>query len=144
MNERKLLLGWKRITEYTGISRLLMIRYAYPVHDCDRQLISGTAYALIPTSLTRTGRLSVHNIDITILGEQALAALMQRLSEARGKHPVFAEGKYHALGVIGEEYRELVYAVEHETPERIRDEALDVAVTALRLWLGEHKVGAHE
>ena len=36
------------------------------------------------------------------------------------------------------------YAVEHETPERIRDEALDVAVTALRLWLGEHKVGAHE
>ena len=30
MNERKLLLGWKRITEYTGISRLLMIRYAYP------------------------------------------------------------------------------------------------------------------
>lgn len=42
----------------------------------------------------------MHNIDITILGEQALAALMQRLSEARGKHPVFAEGKYHALGVI--------------------------------------------
>ena len=69
----------------------------------------------------------MHNIDITILGEKALA-----------------EGKYHALGVIGEEYRELVYAVEHETPERIRDEALDVAVTALRLWLGEHKVGAHE
>lgn len=86
----------------------------------------------------------MHNIDITILGEQALAALMQRLSEARGKHPVFAEGKYHALGVIGGEYRELVHAVEHETPERIRDEALDVAVTALRLWLGEDKVGAHE
>ena len=79
----------------------------------------------------------MHNIDITILGEKALAALMQRLSEARVKHPVFAEGKYHALGV-------LVHAVEHETPERIRDEALDVAVTALRLWLGEHKVGAHE
>ena len=121
MNERKLLLGWKRITEYTGISRLLMIRYAYPVHDCDRATHHGYGVC-----------------------EQALAALMQRLSEARGKHPVFAEGKYHALGVIGEEYRELVYAVEHETPERIRDEALDVAVTALRLWLGEHKVGAHE
>ena len=36
MNERKLLLGWKAITAYTGVSRLLMIRYAYPVHDCDR------------------------------------------------------------------------------------------------------------
>lgn len=79
----------------------------------------------------------MHNIDITILGEQALVALMQRLSEARGKHPVFAEGKYHALGVVGAEYHELEHAVEYETPERIRDEALDVAVTALRLWLGE-------
>lgn len=81
----------------------------------------------------------MHNIDITILGEQALVALMQRLSEARGKHPVFAEGKYHALGVIGEEYHELVIAVEKETPERMRDEALDVAVTALRMWAGEHE-----
>lgn len=35
-DERKLLLGWKCITEYAGVSRLLMIRYAYPVHDCDR------------------------------------------------------------------------------------------------------------
>lgn len=77
----------------------------------------------------------MHNIDIRLLRHSC--------SGCR-KHPVFAEGKYHALGVIGEEYRELVYAVEHETPERIRDEALDVAVTALRLWLGEHKVGAHE
>ena len=77
-------------------------------------------------------------------GHGLMAALAKRMGEARKKHPVFAEGKYHALGVIGEEYRELVHAVEHETPERICDEALDVAVTALRLWLGEHKVGAHE
>ena len=82
----------------------------------------------------------MHNIDITILGEQALAALMQRLSEARGKHPVFAEGQYHALGVIGGEYRELEKAVEYESAERMADEALDVAVTALRLWCGEHEV----
>ena len=34
--ERRLLCGWKSITEYAGVSRLLMIRYAYPVHDCDR------------------------------------------------------------------------------------------------------------
>lgn len=72
-------------------------------------------------------------------GHGLIAALAKRMGEARGKHPVFAEGRYHALGVIGEEYRELVHAVEHESPERIRDEALDVAVTALRLWLGEHE-----
>ena len=82
----------------------------------------------------------MHNIDITILGEQALAALMQRLSEARGKHPVFAEGKDHALGVIGAEYHEREKAVEYESAERMADEALDVAVTALRLWCGEHEV----
>ena len=75
----------------------------------------------------------MHNIDITILGEQALAALMQRLSEARGKHPVFAEGKYHALGVIGEEYRELVYAVEHEAYPR-RSPRCSCDRTAAMAW----------
>ena len=40
---------------------------------------------------------------------------------------------------MGEEYHELVIAVEKETPERMRDEALDVAVTALRMWAGEHE-----
>ena len=72
-------------------------------------------------------------------GRCLTAALAKRMGEAREKHPVFAEGEYHALGVIGEEYRELVHAVEHESPERIRDEALDVAVMALRLWMGEHE-----
>ncbi|WP_418217726.1 hypothetical protein [Bilophila wadsworthia] len=70
-------------------------------------------------------------------GAAMIAALARRMAEARQKHPVFAEGKYHALGVIGAEYEELVRAVERETPERVRDEALDVAVTALRLWAGE-------
>ena len=70
-------------------------------------------------------------------GAVMIAALARRMEEARKKHPVFAEGKYHALGVIGAEYEELVRAVERETPERVRDEALDVAVTALRLWAGE-------
>lgn len=72
-------------------------------------------------------------------GAVMIAALARRMEEARKKHPVFAEGKYHALGVIGEEYEELVRAVERETPERVRDEALDVAVTALRLWAGEER-----
>ena len=61
------------------------------------------------------------------------------MAEARQKHPVFAEGKYHALDVIGAEYEELTRSVERETPERMKDEALDVAVTALRMWAGEHE-----
>ena len=72
-------------------------------------------------------------------GAVMIAALARRMEEARKKHPVFAEGKYHALGVIGAEYEELVRAVEREPPERVRDEALDVAVTALRLWAGAER-----
>ncbi len=72
-------------------------------------------------------------------GAGMIEAIARRMAEARRKHPVFAEGKYHALGVIGAEYEELVRAVERETPERVRDEALDVAVTALRLWAGEER-----
>lgn len=73
-------------------------------------------------------------------GRDLIAALARRMGEAREKHSVFAEGEYHALGVIGAEYLELEKAVEYESPERMADEALDVAVTALRLWAGEHEV----
>lgn len=139
MNERKLLLGWKAIIAYTGVSRLLMIRYAYPVHDCDRA--ANHVYGVC----AYTDELDAHREAMSVQhrrheqDERVLAALMRRLSEARGKHPVFAEGKYHALGVIGAEYEELTRSVERETPERMKDEALDVAVTALRMWAGEHE-----
>ena len=57
-------------------------------------------------------------------GRGLMAALAKRMGEAREKHPwpEHADGKYQALGV-----------------ERMRDEALDVAVTALRMWAGEHE-----
>ena len=72
-------------------------------------------------------------------GHRLIEDIARRMAEARQKHPVFAEGKYHALGVIGAEYEELTRSVERETPERMKDEALDVAVTALRMWAGEHE-----
>ena len=72
-------------------------------------------------------------------GHRLIEDIARRMAEARQKHPVFAEGKYHALDVIGAEYEELTRSVERETPERMKDEALDVAVTALRRWAGEHE-----
>lgn len=66
----------------------------------------------------------------------------ERLAHARKKHPVFAEGKYHALSVIGDEFRELEHAVLHESAERQMDEALDVAITALRFVQREYEHGA--
>lgn len=72
-------------------------------------------------------------------GHRLIEDIARRMAEARQKHPVFAEGKYHALDVIGAEYEELTRSVERETSERMKDEALDVAVTALRMWAGEHE-----
>ena len=74
-------------------------------------------------------------------GHRLLEGIARRVSEARRKHPVFAEGKYHALGVIGEEYQEVVQAVEKETCERMYQELLDLITTSIRAANGEHEVG---
>ena len=70
-------------------------------------------------------------------GHRLIEDIARRVSEARRKHPVFAEGKYHALGVIGEEYQEVVQAVEN----RVYQELLDLITTSIRAANGEHEVG---
>lgn len=72
-------------------------------------------------------------------GVELLWEIGEGLAIACQKHPVFAEGAHHALGEIGAEYQELVQAVEKETPERQREEAKDVAFTALRFVRGDHQ-----
>lgn len=96
----------------------------------------GNASVVLDAARVIAGEAGLHR------GIQAIAAVAVRMSEARAKHPwpAHAYGPYQALGVIEEEVRELAHAVEHETPERARDEALDSIVTALRMWLGEHEV----
>lgn len=69
-------------------------------------------------------------------GRAIMQVIALRLEHARREHPLFAEGPYQALGVIGSEFRELEHAVEHETESRQADEALDVVATAVR-FLGE-------
>ena len=73
-------------------------------------------------------------------GKELIEALALHMQHARKKHPRFAEGKFHALGVIHAEYRELEHAVTRgEGKDRERDEALDTATTALRFFIGEHE-----
>ena len=69
-------------------------------------------------------------------GRAIMQAIALRLEQARDKHPLYAEGPYHALGVIHAEFKELEHAVEHETEARQKDEALDVIATSVR-FLGE-------
>lgn len=71
-------------------------------------------------------------------GTSLIKAMCNTLEFARLKHPVFAEGNKEALGVISSEHDELVKAVEHESPIRQMEEAMDVIVTCVRFWNGEH------
>ena len=64
---------------------------------------------------------------------------LRALSKARRKHPDFAVGAADATIVIKMEVEELDHAVAHESEERQEAEAMDVVVTAARLWMGEHK-----
>lgn len=71
---------------------------------------------------------------------EVFSFLAYRLAVARQKHPVYANGATAAWNVIEEELMELYNAIDdHESESRQIDEAIDVAVTAIRFILGEHK-----
>ena len=73
-------------------------------------------------------------------GYALLYAIIKALYRARQLHPVFAEGKYQALGRISAEVGELVQAVEKgEGKEREKAEILDSIVVLIRAWLDEHE-----
>lgn len=67
-----------------------------------------------------------------LAGKKLLADLANNLVRARAKHPRFAGSNVRALAVIGAEYDELCRATPMESARRQYEEALDVAVTALR------------
>lgn len=67
------------------------------------------------------------------------SVLAHALAVARKKHPVFADGAQDGWDVIEGELLELQEAIIRETEQRQFEEAIDVAVTAIRFALGEHK-----
>ena len=72
-----------------------------------------------------------------LIRPETLFDVEARLRWARTKHPRYADNPREALRVIRAEVDELEQAVRHETEQRIRDEALDVAATVLRLLEGD-------
>ena len=90
----------------------------------------------------RTGMSEYHDyMDpgfLTAEDVELFRAFRARLHEAEYKHPVFAEGLFHGLGVVSEEHGELIRAAtKDEGDERIRDEALDLLVVAWRFARGD-------
>lgn len=65
--------------------------------------------------------------------------ISDRLALARKKHP-----KFGGVSCITSEIGEFLYAADHETRTRLKDEALDVIVTCVRLLLDEDEVDGTE
>lgn len=68
-----------------------------------------------------------------------MKALEKRLNEARTKHPAWNGSLDFALSVLKLELGELEHALNWESEARVRDEALDVAAVALRIYEGDWK-----
>ena len=71
---------------------------------------------------------------------KVLAADLERLDEARSKHPKVGENVYHALGALSAEHGEVCQELEKHREgweERMDSELQDVRVVALRMSLRE-------
>lgn len=73
-----------------------------------------------------------------------LASDIDRLVEAREKHPKVGENVYHALGALSAEHGEVCQELEKHREgweERMDEELKDVRVVALRMSLREYEHG---
>lgn len=72
--------------------------------------------------------------------EDILERVRRGLVRAKRLHPRFAEGKFHALGYLGEEYSEVVRALtKNEGEQRMQEELVDLIVVAWRMLRGDHE-----
>ena len=73
-----------------------------------------------------------------IYSEEFIVDPIDNMAIALIKHPVYAEGKYQALGVVQSEIAEFLKAIERGTDEEAVAEAKDAVVTLQRFILGHH------
>ena len=100
---------------------------------CDEDCPIGTMSELDQMRVLGNG----HSLD----GYKLFYKIIKGLQRARRLHPVFAEGKYQALGRITAEVGELVQAVEkNEGTDREDSEILDSIFTLIRMYNKEHEV----
>ena len=72
--------------------------------------------------------------------EDILERVRQGLVRAEHLHPRFAEGKYQALGYLGEEFGEASRAItKNEGEQRMQEELVDLIVVAWRMLRGDHE-----
>jgi hypothetical protein len=96
-----------------------------------------------PALLTFDERLMIETLRIHADGDSiahVLSGDLQRLAEARAKHPKVGENVYHALGALSAEHGEVCQELEKHREgweDRMDSELQDVRVVALRMSLRE-------
>ena len=76
-------------------------------------------------------------LDDFAVGEDLAVKIADRIEHARKEHPAKewqGKGLNWASMALLDETDELVNAVIHETPERVKDELLDVIAVAIRMY----------
>lgn len=89
------------------------------------------------TELVNAKRLSAH-FEARRGDESAFLALAWNMTRARAKHPMGPDG----MRSLAEELGEVAHAIRREGLDRAREELLDLATVSMRLYVGEHTVGA--
>lgn len=116
-------------------------RVEYPDATSVNYVLAAENKALIDNLAAVQARCTAQESEIralkrNVLSEWLDANLARRISDrlwhARKKHP---EGVN--LTALVSEVGEVATAMLRETPERMKDELLDVIVVAIRFWLGE-------
>lgn len=72
-----------------------------------------------------------------VLGKDFVLALVENTKKAREKHPVFAYYEEQKLEILQEEFEEVRQAFYTETPERTKEELLDIGTVLARWYNGE-------
>ncbi len=118
--------------------RELEHKLALVEEDRDHYFANLTATQKRCSALLHSSRLEKH-FEERPADAEAFIALAWALERARNKHPRGAQG----IGSLTSEVGEVATAILRETPERVREECIDTAVVAVRLWLGEEDKGGH-
>ena len=92
---------------------------------------------MIPKGLSVEVNIEVPQNEVDWYGTMVCEGVKNFLN-AYWKHPLYAEGKYQALGVVQSEIAEFLKAIERGTDEEAVAEAKDAIVTLQRFILGHH------
>ena len=113
--------------------------------NCDECKRPCDGCAVMPGALSELEQMRILGNGKSGAGYTLIHTIIKALWRARKLHPVFAEGKYQALGRINAEVGELARAIDkNEGTLREKQETIDSIVVLIRYWLDEWDTSEQE